>query len=70
LFEDVEKSLVVGGLLISLGVGGLFGFWPGVLCAGVLLFGVALLVTVVGFWLPGNRTDRTDRTDSVVGGGG
>jgi len=49
---DVEKSLVVGGLLISLGVGGLcgdllggdVGFWCGVLCAGVLLFGVAFVV--------------------------
>lgn len=57
---EVEKSLVVGGMLISLGVGGLFGvlfdstlgFWCGVICAGVLLFGVALLVLVLALKAP------------------
>lgn len=42
--DEVEKSLVVGGLLISFGVGGHAGFWPGVITAGALLFGVALIV--------------------------
>jgi len=42
--EEVEKNLLYGGLLISLGVGGLFGFWSGVLSSGVLLFGVSLVV--------------------------
>lgn len=46
--DDVEKNLVYAGLLISIGVGGLLGFWWAVLTAGVLLFGVGLLVLVVG----------------------
>lgn len=42
--EGVEKSLVVGGALVSLGIGGLAGFWPAVLTGGILLFGVSLLI--------------------------
>ena len=42
--DEVEKTLVLGGLLISLGVGGLFGFWCGVIIAGALLFVVAFCV--------------------------
>ena len=45
--QEVEKNLLYSGLLISLGVGGLLGFWWAVICAGVLLFSVALLVFVV-----------------------
>lgn len=59
LHEEVEKSLVVGGLLISLGVGGCAGFWAGVLVAGVLLFGVAFLVFAVA--LLGCRDGRDIR---------
>ncbi len=59
MHEEVEKSLVVGGLLISLGVGGLAGFWAGVLVAGVLLFGVAFLVFAVA--LLGCRDGRDIR---------
>lgn len=69
--QEVEKNLLYSGLLISLGVGGLLGFWWAVICAGVLLFSVALLVLMVGLLAGtvGDRTDRTDRTDSVVAGG-
>lgn len=42
--DGVEKSLIVGGLLMALGIGGLLGFWPGVLAGGTLLFCVSLLV--------------------------
>lgn len=44
MFDEVEKTLILGGILISLGVGGLFGFWWGVVAAGALLFGVAFTV--------------------------
>lgn len=46
MFDEVEKALITGGLLIALGVGGLLGFWYGVLAVGVLLFGVAFTVFV------------------------
>lgn len=42
--QEVEKNLLYSGLLISLGVGGLLGFWWAVLIAGVLLFGVTCYV--------------------------
>lgn len=44
--DEVEKSLVYGGILISFGVGGCVGFWPGVLTAGLLLFLVAFVVLI------------------------
>jgi len=51
--DGVEKSLAVGGLLVSLGIGGLLGFWPGVLAGGTLLFCVALIVFVLTMSGPG-----------------
>ena len=70
MFEDVEKSLGYGGLLISVGIGGLFGFWPGVLCAGVLLFSVALLVLVVSLRDSGEKKNiaETAMPHSFSGG--
>jgi len=48
LYDEAEKSLVCGGLLMSVGIGNLFGFWVGVIAGGSMLFGVALLVVCVG----------------------
>jgi len=65
LSQEVEKNLLYSGLLISLGVGGLLGFWWAVLCAGVLLFSVALLVLVVGLLV-----GATPPAPSIDGGRG
>ena len=63
MFDEVEKSLVVGGLLISLGVGGLFGFWCGVICAGGLLFGVAFITFLVAIMGAPSPTAQSSFSD-------
>lgn len=50
--EIIEKSLVVGGVMVSMGVGNLYSFWHGVLAGGILLFAVALLFLLAELFWP------------------
>lgn len=52
MYEQVEKSLFTGGLLTALGVGNLYGFWHGVLAAGLLLFALAFFLMAVELFTP------------------
>lgn len=67
--QEVEKNLLYSGLLISLGAGGLLGFWWAVICAGVLLFSVALLVFIV-LLVDGLKTPTSSRGEAAPLEGG
>ena len=58
--ESIEKSLVVGGALVALGVGNLWGFWLGVLSGGALLFLVAFFVFLASLSAPVVEPRRDD----------
>ena len=55
LEEGIVKSLVVGGLMVTLGAAKVWSFWHGLLIGGTLVFSVALLLLWVELFCPAAR---------------